>query len=264
MSNNQQPSSAWMSAFLPLGIVDGQEWAATGGGVLLIDQSIVWLVTARQVVESLRGRDLSAWVPRQQGPGLLNITDSQRAAKLDWVHHPVGLSATMFPVDPNFGIKAFADKQCSKVRDLQPMQPCVSIGSILSADAGQSPNDPPAVCDGIISSSNAQTGQILATAPLLPNNAGGPLLLASPYGGAVTLAGIVLGNLMLNESDPRVMPVRLTKAICIDAALELIRGQEATAQRNKLQQEANAQAKVPEPTEQAQVGAAPPSPAEPS
>ena len=42
---------------------------------------------------------------------------------------------------------------------------------------------------------------------------------------------------MLTENDPRVMPVRLSHAVCIDAALELIRGKEASAQRRRISEQ---------------------------
>ena len=78
---------------------------------------------------------------------------------------------------------------------------------------------------------STDTGRIFSTAPLLPRNAGSPLVLASPYGGAVTLAGILIGNTILSEADPRMLPIRLSEAVCVDAAFELIRSPAANDQR---------------------------------
>lgn len=242
MTNAQQSSSDWLNAFLALGTVRNDAWDPRGGGVLILDRPIVWLVTAREIVEKLGEEELATWIPNEQGGGLLNLTQAQRQAGVGWVHHPVGLSATMLPLDPSFRIKAFAETQCTRVRELQPLQPAASLGRLYGPDIDPQETTTPAVLDGIISSANAKTGTIFTTAPMLPRNAGAPLLLASPYGGQVTLAGILLGNTMINEPDPRVLPVRLGRAICVDAALELIRGKDATEQRRRIAEAGKADA----------------------
>ena len=45
---------------------------------------------------------------------------------------------------------------------------------------------------------------------------------------------------MIHESDPRTLPVRLSRSICVDAALELIRGEDAQAQRARVSPPADA------------------------
>ena len=233
-------ASAYLNAFLALGTTEGDSWTPCGGAVLLLDRPVVWLVTAREAIAAAGGRNLSTWVNNSgtadgapAGPGLLDITDSQRQSGFDWIHHPTGLSATLFPLDARFGLKAFAETQCSRVRTLQPLQPTASVGCPYGVDTG-TPHPMPAVCDGVISSVNQHSGIVLSTSPMLPNNVGAPLLLASPYGGDVSVAGILLGNALLTETDPRALPVRLGRAICIDAALELVRGADAEAQRNRV------------------------------
>lgn len=226
----------WLNAFLPLGFKQGDNWNPVGSGVLIVDRPLVWLVTASEALTSLGEQDLTTWVPSEKGAGLLNISDSQRRSGIGWIHHPAGLSATLFPLDPSFQIKAFAETQCTKVRDLQPLQPTASMGCLYGADIAPTPSPSPAVCDGVVSSVNQHSGDIYSTAPLLPRNVGAPLLLASPYGGAVTLAGILLGNAMITEADPRILPVRLSKSICVDAAMELIRSEAANAQRQRVTQ----------------------------
>ncbi|MGK0304088.1 MAG: hypothetical protein ACI89X_004995, partial [Planctomycetota bacterium] len=124
-ANQKGASSDWLNAFLPLGRTQGDSWTPLGGGVLILDRPMVWLVTASEVLASLENDDLTTWVPNQKGVGLLNITDSQRQSNISWVHHPAGLSATLFPLDPSFLIKAFTETQCTRVRELQPLQPTV-------------------------------------------------------------------------------------------------------------------------------------------
>ncbi|HEX5052280.1 MAG TPA: hypothetical protein VFZ65_10940 [Planctomycetota bacterium] len=236
------PQLDWLRAFLPLGGMEGDSWRPIGGGFLLLERPVAWLVTARSVLDGLEGRHLVTWVASQKGAGLLDVTDSQRQLGIDWIHHPTGLSATLFPIHESFSIKAFTETQCTRLRDLQPLQPSASVGCPYGADIN-APHLSPAVHDGVISFVDARSGFLYSTAPLLPRNAGAPLLLASPYGGAVTLAGILLGNTMLGETDPRVLPVRLSRAICVDAVLELIRGEAAADQRHRAteKREANAE-----------------------
>lgn len=224
----------WMHAFMTLGSVQHDNWELRGAGVLLLDQPVVWLVTASEVIADFDGQDIVTWVKRKQDVSLLNISNSQRNSGVQWIHHPAGISATMFPVDASFAIKAFSRMQCTKIRDLQPMQPAVSLGSLMAAGFQRSPGDLPAVCDGMISTVDRNNHLIHATTPLLPRNAGAPLMLASPHGGPITIAAILLGNAVVPEVDPRVLPIRLSRAIAIDAALELIRSDAAIEQRQRL------------------------------
>lgn len=234
MSGAKHPESDWQSAFLPIGVTVGNSWEPLGGGVLLLDSPLVWLVTAREVVANAGDQHITTWVPHQERPMLLDLTDSQHRSQVAWVHHPAGISASLFPLDPAFTVRAFAESQCTRVRNIQPLQPAASIGRMYGPDAPQGPDAVPAVCDGSISSVDPQSGRIYSTAPLLPNNIGSPLLLASPYGGQVSLAGIQLRSVLLPENDPRMMPVRLSHALCVDAALELVRGEAAQEQRSRL------------------------------
>ena len=240
MTAQQGQGSDWLQTFLPLGCLHDGEWEPRGGGVLLLDRPVIWLVTARAALEGLGDRPLHTWVPREQGGAFLDLTASQRQAGIDWIHHPTGLSATLFPTDDSFRIRAFTEAQCTRVRKLTPLQPVATIGCLYGPDIEQQPQPTKAVLDGIISSVNAQTGTIYSTAAMLPNNAGAPLLLASPYGGAVTLAGVLLGDAMAAAGDPRALPVRLGRAICVDAALELVRGKQAEAQRRGVSERAQA------------------------
>jgi hypothetical protein len=224
----------WLHAFMSLGCVHNNNWELQGGGVLLLDQPVAWLITATKVIEDLDGQDLVTWVRRKDSVNLLNISETQRKTELDWLHHPCGISATMFPVDPSFIIRAFSHPQCTKARDLLPMMPVVSLGSLMGPDIQRAPHDLPAVQGGIISTIDANSGLVHTTAPLLPRNAGAPLLLAPSHGTQATLAGILLGNTIVPEPDPRMVPIRLAHAVTIEAAFELIRSEAATKQRQRI------------------------------
>lgn len=234
MSNAKKSTANWLNAFLPLGCADGSSWLPIGGAVLLLDTPMVWLVTARSVVETTGDRSISTWIRRTDDHLLLNLTDSQKQSGLDWIHHDAGVSATLFPVDPSFALKAFAETQCARVRDLQPLLPAATLGGMYGNDIAPTPYPVTAVCDGIISAVDQQSGLIHTTAPLMPRNVGGPLLLASPYGDTVSLAGILVGKANFVDNDPREVPVKLSQAICVDAALELIRGEAAQECRRRV------------------------------
>jgi len=229
-----EEKTEWLHTFMPLGCVHGDSWEPRGAGVLLIESPMVWLVTARQVIEELDGKDLVTWVRRKQGPSLLNISNSQRTAGTEWIHNDNGVSATLFPVDPSFNIKAFTSGQCTTLRSLQPLQPVASLGALSGMGINRPPHALPAVHEGVISTVDPSANQIHATAPMLPRNTGAPLMLASPYGGQASIAGILLGNTMLADEDPRVIPVRLSTATAMDSVLDLIRSTAATEQRKRV------------------------------
>ncbi|MCK5940782.1 MAG: hypothetical protein KAI24_02335 [Planctomycetes bacterium] len=234
MNTQQKSGSDWLRTFLPLGTTIGESWEPLGAGVLMMDASMVWLVTAREVAEASVRQQLTTWVPRADDVVLLDLSDSQTRSGLNWIHHPAGLSASLFPLAKDFVIKAFAETQCTRVQGLQPLVPTASVGILYGPDVPAPRPPTPNVCEGIVSSADPHSGRILSTAPMLPRNAGAPLLLASPYGGQVTLAGIQLGNILVNENDPRMLPLRFSSSTCVDAALELIRGEDAQEQLRRI------------------------------
>ncbi|MCB9877494.1 MAG: hypothetical protein H6835_07835 [Planctomycetes bacterium] len=242
-------TSEWRNAFLPIGVRIGERWEPRGGGVLLLERPFVWLVTARAVVTGCADASPSVWVPRSTGHGLLDLGQTMRDFGLEWVHHPAGLSATILPLNPSFSVKAFGEGQCARVRDLQPLQPTATIGALYGTELAAEQAALIAACDGIVSSVNPRSGEILSTAPLLSRNAGAPLLLTSPHSGQVALCGIVLGNLLAAETDPRAMPVRFSRAICVDAALELLRSEAAKAQQQRATAATEAARRGTPPTE---------------
>lgn len=231
MNPRPQSTTEWLRAFLPLGVLRDDRWQPVGGAVLLLDKPIAWLVTASTALHRGEGEAVATWVTTTAGPRLFDFTGFHRQHGLDWIHHPAGISATPFPIDDSFVVKAFGEAHCTRVRDLQPLLPCATVGCMFGVEAITNAHLSPAVHDGAIAFVDARSGHVFATAPMFPRNAGAPLLLASPYGGAVTLAGILLDQTSLHEADPRAVPLRLARAICVDAALELIRGKDANALR---------------------------------
>jgi hypothetical protein len=234
VSGGREQPHDWLRAFLPLGAMRGDTFLPHGAGVLIVDRPFVWLVTASAVLEALEGQRCCAFVPRQQGHGLLDLTTSHERLGLGWLRHAsAGLAACLLPIEPSFDLRAFAVGQCARLADVLPMQPAVSVGCAYGLDTGDAVRMAPLVFDGIVAGIEAKAQRILTTAPLVPRNLGAPLLLASPYGGPVQLAGILLGERQLAEPDPRALPLRLGVAVSADAAFELIHGPEGKNLRER-------------------------------
>lgn len=239
-SNQQSPLSDWVNAFLPLGCIHNDAWESLGGSILIVDNPFVWLITSQNVIVSANGEDVSTWIPTGDGTKLLNLTDAQKSTQVDWLHHPSGLSASVMPLDPSFQVKAFAEAQCTRIRNLQPLQPAATVGGLMRPDLSPTPVPVSAFCDGIISAVNEASGAIYSTAPMLPGSVGGPLLLVSPHTGDVSIAGVLIEDTIVSEANPRIMPIRMSRAICINAVFDLIRSTEALDVRKRLTERAQA------------------------
>jgi len=224
----------WTKSFVALGSLREDSWVPSGAGVLLVDPPVVWLVTLKSVVDSLAKNFSHAWVARQNNRGLLDLGRAQEALGLGWVSHSrYDIAATLFPLDPKFDIKAFSHTQSTMISDVHAAQPVLTVGCMYGPDVDNPGYPAPAVYDGIVARSEVGSQRIYTTALMFPRNAGGPLVVASQYGGPVSLAGIMVGNVMLGDTDPRVLPVRVGSALAIDSAWELVRSEAAVAQRQR-------------------------------
>lgn len=226
--------SDWARAFIALGSLREDAWVPQGAGVLLVEPPVVWLVTLRSVVEVMSKSSCHAWVARQNGAGLLDLGRAQEALGLGWiVHAGQDLAATLFPMEPSFEVKAFSASQCTLCDDLLAMQPAFSVGCMYGHDVANPGFPVPAVYDGVVSCGQTGCAKVYTTAMMFPHNAGGPFLLASQYGSQVSLAGLMAGNVVLADADPRALPVRVGSVIAIDVAWELLRSDAATAMRQR-------------------------------
>lgn len=227
------PPEEWLSAFVPLGLTRDEAWSPAGAGTLLIDPPVLWLLTAKSLVESAGEERIAGLVRREDGATLVDLTTGRRGSELDWLPHPEhDLAAIVFPVDASWKLKAFAEQRCFPSRDLQPLQPAATVGCPYGLGADTEPF--PVVLSGAIAAVEPNRVQVLATAPLLPRNAGAPLLIPLPSqaGGGVALAGITTATLCVPEShQSNAPPVRITKAVAVSQALALIRSDGGKAMR---------------------------------
>ncbi|HBP17601.1 MAG TPA: hypothetical protein DEA08_07400 [Planctomycetes bacterium] len=233
-SATQPHPDEWLGSFVPLGKVEGESWTPIGAGVLFVEAPIVWLLTARSALEAAGDAPISAWVRDDKKGTLLDLTQGRRGTPLDWiVSKDDDVAVCLFPTDPSWKVKAFNESQCFPAHDLQALLPTAT----LCAPYGLAPLSGwtmPLVQTGTMASVDRETGQLVTTAPLLPRNAGAPLLITLPTqsGGGVQLAGILSHTVAVPEPHRSTAPpVRLAIGQPVLAALALIRGEQGKEQR---------------------------------
>lgn len=230
VSEGSVPISEWLSTFVPLGTYSDDAWSPVGAGVLIVDLPVVWLVTSKALVESLKGAPAAAFISHAEGATILDLSEGHAKSGLGWIEHEeLDLVASLFPMSPAWNIKAFTQQQCVPIEQLTELMPVASLGCPYGAVPGERPQ--PFLLAGAIASLNAPL--IHSTAPLLPKNVGGPLVQGAA-GDTIRLAGVMTRTLFISDADPRIPPIRITEAVGMEAVWDLVRGDEARAQRKKV------------------------------
>lgn len=225
------PVSEWSGAFVPLGTYSEEAWSPRGAGVLIVDLPVVWLVTSKSLVRDLGEEALAAFLSHGEGGTILDLSESHAKSGLGWIEHgEQDVIASVFPMNPAWGIKAFSQQQCAPVEELRPLLPVCSLGCPYGLLPVARPE--PFLLTGSIG--RLRDSLIYSTAPLLANNVGGPLVLASGLGGPVKLIGVLTASHLAPEADPRVPPVRVSEAVGMNAVWDLVRGEQALAQRKRV------------------------------
>ena len=222
------PVSEWLSAFVPLGRCGEESWSPAGAGVLIVDSPVIWIVTAKSLVRAAGDQPIAAFLCHGEGGSIVDLTESQSHHDLHWIEHTdLDIAASMFPVNPDWELKAFSQQQCVPAEELRPLLPVCSVGCPYESMPAARPE--PFLLVGALAH---LSGALLhSTAPLLAANVGGPLILASGTGGPVKLAGILTRALLAPQADSRLAPQQLSEAVCMEAVWELVRGEDALAQR---------------------------------
>ncbi len=218
---------------VPLGHEVEEAWAPLGAGVLLFDAPHVWLATTRSVVAAAAGTSIVAWVSEADGGTTVDLTSGLEEAGLSWVEHDrMDLAISLFPMDPSWGLKAFAEARCIGADDLQPLLTVFSVCCPYGGVPFETPT--PLTLSGAVSRIEKDARTLYSTAPLLPLNAGAPLLAIPKTKGNVYLAGTLTNSALIPEPIPSIPPVRISVAITAEAIWELIRSDAAQAQRASL------------------------------
>lgn len=240
-------STEWLSAFAPVGSLQGNDlWAACGACVFFHKPQppIAWMVTANHVVEKVGPQMLTILVTRSSGDGVIVVEVGKILANqgLSWVRDDVNdLAAAPVPFSPDFGIKAVSAELCLPLLELLPSMPCFTVGCPYGLHGVNAQKAIPLVLDGIISGVDPDNHRIYTNAPTFPGNSGGPLIAVrgpfNPAGGAVfgrpigLLAGIMLETRLVSlpSSTGGIPPLHLGIAVPVDAALALLDSEPAKA-----------------------------------
>jgi hypothetical protein len=233
MSDQALTLEACLPAILALGRTRDGSFVPAGTGVLFLDSPLVWLLTAASVATAADAAPLGAWISADGEGTVLDLTTGRRGTPLDWlVDTTHDLAACLFPIDPRWPIKAFPEARCASPEVLAAGLPVLSVGYPWGvAELGRAPTR--VVLPGLLAQVDAGAGRLLTTAPLLPLNAGAPLVVAMPAeaGGGMGLVGLLTRSLAVPEPAPGVAPVRLTLGSPVTAALALVRSDAGRAQR---------------------------------
>lgn len=209
---------------------------ATGAGILFLEHDLLWLVTARHVVLDAGKERVAALLNKSGGSVLvLQLADIHRSSGLSWLEdEPHDLVATPIPVAPDLAVKALTRKECIPLREVVPSMPAYTVGCPYGV-AGLDPTKPsPLVLGGVVSGTSEQKGVIFTSAPTLPGNSGGPLIvcrnpLCSAGGLALgvpsaLLAGVMLATALVTDPNQQagMPPLHLGVARSSDAVLDLL------------------------------------------
>jgi hypothetical protein len=240
-------STVWLRAFAPVGrLRDDNLWAAFGACVFFHKPPLLWMITARHVVEKVGQRALTVLVTRSSGEGVIVVEVGKILTELGlpWVQDEVNdLAAAPMPSSLDFGITAVAPESCLPMTDLIPSMPCFTIGCPYGLHGLNPQKATPLVLDGVISGVDPATRKVYTSAPTFPGNSGGPLIVhRSPFTpdgdmnlgpGSPTLfcAGIMLETVLVSGADPanRIPPLHLGVAAPADAVLALLDSEQARA-----------------------------------
>jgi hypothetical protein len=238
-------STEWLSAFAPVGSLrDDNQWAAFGACVFFHKPSLLWMVTARHVLEKVGRQALTVLITRSSGQGLIVVQVGEILTNhgFSWVEDEVNdLAAAPMPASPDFGIKAVTPENSVPMIDLVPSMPCFTVGCPYGLHGLNPQKATPLVLDGVISGVDPVSRKIYTSAPTFQGNSGGPLIAfrspSDPAGrmivgrSTVLFAGIMLETKLLHAEDPssRISPLHLGVAAPADAVLALLDSDQARA-----------------------------------
>ncbi len=239
-------SIEWLSAFAPVGgLRENNQWAAFGAGIFFHKPPLLWLVTARHVVEKVGRQALTVLVTRSSGEGVIVVQVGEILTKhgFSWVEDEANdLAAAPMPASPDLGIKAVTAENCLPLDQLLPSMPCFTLGCPYGLHGVNPQRATPLVLDGVISGVDPSSRKVYTSAPTFPGNSGGPLIaVRAPFDPAgrtmalgratVLFAGIMLRTGLLPNPDPtdRTPPLHLGVAAPADTVLALLDSEQALA-----------------------------------
>lgn len=231
----------WLSAFVPLGVLDEQNnrWFPMGAGALF-HTSHLWIVTAKHVIDQIKEGHVAALVTCSTGnTTVVDLTAINQTHNLDWITDENNdLAASLMPVLPQFCIKAVTLENCIPIKEIIPSMQCLTIGYpyyLMEIDLQKST---PLVLSGVIAGKDSQAHLIYISTPHFQGNSGGLAIVLSPSYNSndvlklvPLLAGLVLEPLpesgLKFDDVLRLPPLHLGTVRSTDVILNLLRSQVA-------------------------------------
>lgn len=221
-----------LRAYVPLGIAseDGA-WSPLGAGTLIYDAPVLWLATAKNVVQRAPSGALAAWVGQEGGGTVVELLVDASDGGLGWIEAAEDdLAISIFPVNPEWDLKAFGETRCLAPSNLALLMPVCSIGCPYGVEGVQATGPNPIMLPGAVSGL-VPPNEFYTTAPLLPANNGAPLIQLDGGSGDVALAGLLTRPAHVPEQSPEESSVRLSLGLAASTIWKLIRSAPAKAQR---------------------------------
>ena len=202
---------------------------------------ILWMVTAKHVVEKIGLHALTVLVTPSSGEGFIIVEVGKILGQhgLSWMLDADNdLAAAPMPASSDFGIKALTVENCVRLPDLVPSTPCFTVGCPYGLHGLNPQRTTPLVLDGVISGVDPANHRVYTSAATFPGNSGGPLItFRNPFGTAgimgpaVFIAGIMLEIKLVHDPNPasRIPPLHLGVAAQADAVLTLLDSDNARA-----------------------------------
>ncbi len=221
-----------LRACVPLGIArESGGWSPLGAGTLVYDAPLLWLATAKNVVQRAPAGALAAWVGTEGGGTVLEFSATLRDEGLGWIEAAEeDLAISIFPAIPGLDAKAFGEARCLGSSRLKLLMPVCAIGCPYNVEGVATDGPSPIMLPGTVAGFLPPT-EFYTTAPLLPANNGAPLLQLNPESGDVALAGLLTRAARVPERSPEDPSVRLSLGLAASSIWKLIRSETAKAQR---------------------------------
>ena len=237
-------SADWLSAFLPIGVLQSSEnWVPLGAGTLFRDGPLVWFVTAQHVVRSAGEHPITVLVPNANSDGvvIVELSSLLQSHGIGWLEDPGNdLAASPFPLSDQFKIKAVGIENCIRMADVLPSMQSYTVGCPYGVRGFDPDSAMPLVMGGVIAGKAPKERLLYTSAPTFQGNSGGPLVVVKPpydaagnlYVGPPTVyfAGMIL-EMALVKAEQRpagaLPPLHLGIARAADVIIDLLRSPSA-------------------------------------
>lgn len=242
------PENDWLLTCAPIGTLEisRQFWEVRACGVFIYDNPFIWYATSYQKISVKDETSLYLLLRhKKETQVLFDITSMHHRENINWLYDEKNdIAITLFPVDPNFDIKAIEIENLLDSQDMQLGMNCYSIGCTINEEEHNQEKVQSYVLAGIISKIDSDHTKIYVTTPILPKNFGCPIFVwKSPVNSknfigngnpSIHLGGIITKNISLSTDEKNVNPIILNVMSPSKWIRKLIFSPEALAQKEQI------------------------------